>query len=626
MVDQSSPTYFYLTADFSGQEHIISFINTRQQYLKVEVRNVSTLEEWHASFTANYIEDMTKRTGNFKNFKVFTSMLYNVAKKTSSSLTIDLVSYEDLEALRQTATKDEARSISSKKPVDKQRRYLILTYISDFDRTFYPLPLVFVGVPDRRKLIAQVHQLREELYNRREPSSQDEGSHSQNEQLENRIKTVEKERDSAVRKVSQLRSFLQAISSGEGGHADNELEDEFSPRHPTSRKQMNGQKQVAIAKHDLGVADNEKLLAMQVEKLTRELAKYRGISTPNASTDRAKMSSMKSNWVPSRTGNNSDTKFPYQEQTRIDPEAALLLGVSPNRRITSMRPGLPTSALVRSHKETHELATQRSVNPARSRARSADSIPRFTLPNGTFDPTAYILHRDRKREAIAQRRCIERLTNMSNSRVISPHSLSRSRSASDHNFQERCARWDHCLSPSCVLPRRRTPFNGLPQRALVGGRSTSSPSPVASRGSSALREAGLSRHLTESLRPTHRRWRSPRSRQLLSAAGALSDSESEAGQIRRSSVHRRTDSSSTGASICTDAGDNCRHSRSRSLHRSRSCGRSRKNGNRNIQDSHSCSQNGSRNRPLQMDVELSDMDRRLNVLQNFFDNYFVAGV
>ncbi|VDM02447.1 unnamed protein product [Schistocephalus solidus] len=196
---------------------------------------------------------------------------------------------------------------------------------------------------------------------------------------------------------------------------------------------MNGQKQVAIAKHDLGVADNEKLLAMQVEKLTRELAKYRGISTPNASTDRAKMSSMKSNWVPSRTGNNSDTKFPYQEQTRIDPEAALLL---------------------------------------------------VTLPNGTFDPTAYILHRDRKREAIAQRR-----------------------------------------------------------------------------------------HLTESLRPTHRRWRSPRSRQLLSAAGALSDSESEAGQIRRSSIHRRTDSSSTGASICTDAGDNCRHSRSRSLHRSRSCGR-----------------------------------------------------
>ncbi|VDN29616.1 unnamed protein product [Dibothriocephalus latus] len=185
MVDQGSPPYFYLTTEFSGQEHTISFISTRHHYLKVEVRNLSTLEEWHASFTDNCtfkhfqlisvdIEDMTKRTGNFKNFK------------TSSSLTIDLVSYEDLEALRQTAAKDEVRTMTSKKPADKHRRYLILTYISDFDRTFYPLPLVFVGVPERRKLIAQVHQLREELYNRKEPISSDESSQNQNDQLENR--------------------------------------------------------------------------------------------------------------------------------------------------------------------------------------------------------------------------------------------------------------------------------------------------------------------------------------------------------------------------------------------------------------------------------------------------------
>ncbi|BHF72743.1 Coiled-coil domain-containing protein 61 [Sparganum proliferum] len=551
VMDQGSPPYFHFTADFSGQEHVLSFINTRQHYLKVEVRNVSTLEEWHASFTANYIEDMTRRTGNFKNFRVFTAML--------------------------------------------------------------------------RKLIAQVHHLREELYNRKEPIAPDESSHSESEQLEIRIKTIENERDSAVRKVSQLRSFLQALNSGESGQAENELGDDPSPRNPISRQQTNGRISAANIKHDSGV-NNEKLLTMQVEQLTRELAKYRGKSTPIDSTDLAKMSSKKSNWFPSRTGNNSDTKFPYREQPHVDPEAGSILGVSPHRRTSVMRQGLPTSTLLRSNKDTHELMTSRAFNPNRSRARSADSIPRFTLPNGTFDPTAYVLYRDRKREAIAQRRCIERLTNMNNSRVISPHSLtglSRSRSASD---QERCADWDHCASPSCALPRRLTPLNGLRQRSPVYVRSTPSPSPGTSRGSSAVRGAGLSRHMTESLRPALRRWRSPRSRQLLSAAGALSDSESETAVPRRSSVPRRTDSSSRGASICTDAGDNICHNRRRSLHRSRSCGRSRRNAKENIQGSNSCKQYRFQNRSLQMDVELSDMDRRLNVLQNFFDNYFVAGV
>ena len=46
------------------------------------------------------IEDLTQKTGNFKQFGVFVSMLKAAVTRSRESVTLDLLTYADLEALR----------------------------------------------------------------------------------------------------------------------------------------------------------------------------------------------------------------------------------------------------------------------------------------------------------------------------------------------------------------------------------------------------------------------------------------------------------------------------------------------------------------------------------------------
>lgn len=79
------------------------------------------------------IEELTRKTGNFKQFPIFLNMLESAITKSSDSVTLDLLTYADLESLR--GKKYESRRGSS--PGNKQpqsKRYLILTYSVEFDR------------------------------------------------------------------------------------------------------------------------------------------------------------------------------------------------------------------------------------------------------------------------------------------------------------------------------------------------------------------------------------------------------------------------------------------------------------------------------------------------------------
>lgn len=94
---------------------------------------------------------MTHKTGNYKHFDVFVAMLQSGLLKvkfefkfsnqikskefklqTSESITLDLLTFEDLELLR--ARKFERSSCSNLGNTSNNRRYLILTYTVEFDR------------------------------------------------------------------------------------------------------------------------------------------------------------------------------------------------------------------------------------------------------------------------------------------------------------------------------------------------------------------------------------------------------------------------------------------------------------------------------------------------------------
>ena len=119
------------------------------------------------------IEDLTQKTGNFKQFGVFVSMLKAAVARSSESVTLDLLTYADLEALRgQKFGHASYRGVSpaAKTSLGQQqqkqlqsKRYLILTYSVEFDRIHYPLALPYAGKLDPAVLLDTIRKLRMEL-------------------------------------------------------------------------------------------------------------------------------------------------------------------------------------------------------------------------------------------------------------------------------------------------------------------------------------------------------------------------------------------------------------------------------------------------------------------------------
>ncbi|XP_069738631.1 centrosomal protein CCDC61 [Phaenicophaeus curvirostris] len=112
--------------------------------LDLELEATGTCERWRGRFDAAYIEELTRRTGNFKEFGVFCSMLEAAVTQRSASVRLELLSFSDLESLRSRRAGSPPRRPPPPGPL-RARRYLILVYCTEFDRIHYPLPLPHVG-------------------------------------------------------------------------------------------------------------------------------------------------------------------------------------------------------------------------------------------------------------------------------------------------------------------------------------------------------------------------------------------------------------------------------------------------------------------------------------------------
>ena len=118
---------------------------------------------WRATFTAKFIEEITHRTGNFKPFSVFVKMLGSAFDLDSPSVSLDLLTSEDLEALRQASGVNTGHRPAAQSSGVHSKRYLILTYQSEFDKVHYPMALSYCEVDDVGELKRTIVRLRDEL-------------------------------------------------------------------------------------------------------------------------------------------------------------------------------------------------------------------------------------------------------------------------------------------------------------------------------------------------------------------------------------------------------------------------------------------------------------------------------
>ncbi len=79
-----------------------------------------------------------------KKFPVFVKMLVQALRGGSDQVAIDLLTYADLEALKNK----KASTSQSTSQTNNNKRYFILTYINEFERVHYPLALNMIEDPE----------------------------------------------------------------------------------------------------------------------------------------------------------------------------------------------------------------------------------------------------------------------------------------------------------------------------------------------------------------------------------------------------------------------------------------------------------------------------------------------
>ncbi|KAJ1560442.1 hypothetical protein HK405_007083, partial [Cladochytrium tenue] len=96
--------------------------------LRVALRCEETGDTWTGNFRSEYVEEITKKTGNFKKFPVFAEMLLSALSQPNDVVNLDLLTASDVESIR--SGNEAPRSLQ----LPAAKVYLILTYASAFDR------------------------------------------------------------------------------------------------------------------------------------------------------------------------------------------------------------------------------------------------------------------------------------------------------------------------------------------------------------------------------------------------------------------------------------------------------------------------------------------------------------
>ncbi|CAL8401664.1 unnamed protein product [Boreogadus saida] len=414
---------------FRGVEFSVK-VETENGLLAVEISDAKTADQWRGEFDPAYIEDLTRKTGNFKQFPIFCSMLESAVRQASDSVTLDLLTYADLELLRNRKAGVVGRPRGGQQsPALGAKRYLILIYTVEFDRIHYPLPVPYKGKPDPAALQREIRVLRTQLS--AAPSEGGPGhAHPETQRLRAELAQVREEKQALAHALQRLQG------GGAGGReavrrsreAVRDLEEQLLKEQAKGQRSASrrGQEQRLLVEQLEELRESESALRVRVKNLTSELASLRrGRATPVYS--RADIQTHRS-LSRERTGVSRERASVSRERGSVSRERGSL-----------SRDRGPGGLLgVRARSGSRERADDRALRSG-ERGRRADSsgprahhIPRPSpSPTGSgglrFDPTAYIQDRQRRLKEADLKKLRKTRRDVLASPVLSERGRSRSR-------------------------------------------------------------------------------------------------------------------------------------------------------------------------------------------------------
>ncbi len=355
-------------------------------------------------------------------------MICSALNKTNESVFIDLLTFADLEALKQRKLGQNmsdnssvmSNSSSTLNSRSSMKRYVILTYSGEFDRVHYPLPLAFEASPNADSLKRTINRLRKEilaLTNSNIDGNADltkdakyilEKLRQENTELRHRLRQTESRINKTNTTISsplstssvnpslteiiatnsKLRKQVESLKKdlADASIAYERLRNE-STKEISKWKNRSGQGNPdPLEFYTKGVNNTNNstvdVLRKRVIELEKEITTMR---KANISTNRANATYRSS--LAARNGN-----MPYRQRSHTPPAAANV-GKQPVNR-SGQRSYSADSNKMTGTKSTNKRST--TSNTASSReARGRSASPASSL-GGRFDPTEYAKNRKEK--------------------------------------------------------------------------------------------------------------------------------------------------------------------------------------------------------------------------------------
>ncbi|XP_023125995.2 centrosomal protein CCDC61 isoform X4 [Amphiprion ocellaris] len=382
---------------FRGVEFSVK-IEVDNGLLIVEIADSMTADQWRGEFDPAYIEDLTRKTGNFKQFPIFCSMLESAVRKTSDSVTLDLLTYADLELLR-----NRKAGVVSRPRANQQssaltaKRYLILIYTVEFDRIHYPLPLPYVGKPDPAALQKEIRALRAELSTLTTHGT-NKAADLEIQRLRAELALVKQEKEAMAKVLEQLQMSGSGAAPGREDWRIRDvvktLEEQLVKERAKSQRSTSKrcQEQRLLMEQLEELRSSECALRVRVKSLTSELALLRRGSRVDGEIYRSLSRERRSPYGTLRARSGS------RERTEDRGQRLMERG----RRADSSGP--------------HARIPRPSPSPTGSR------VPRF-------DPTAYIQDRQRRQKEADLKKQRKVRRDMLTSPIVPERGRSRSRDA-----------------------------------------------------------------------------------------------------------------------------------------------------------------------------------------------------
>jgi hypothetical protein len=198
----------------------VFYISSDENSLDIILERIDDIKYWKGNFESKYIEEMSSKAGSHKSFPIFIKMLFTGFSKQSDGVKIDLIGANNIEQMRSNRNDNLNTSNLSNTTVSdfakSQKKYLIISYSSEFEKVNFPLPLSFITNPPTEIVKRTIDRLRK--INENQPNESKNNNYinykeyeevkQENTELKNKVRFLESNRKcGAVDNDELIRTF-----------------------------------------------------------------------------------------------------------------------------------------------------------------------------------------------------------------------------------------------------------------------------------------------------------------------------------------------------------------------------------------------------------------------------------